>query len=79
MAEGTSAVHVFPEGWYAHEPVFVPRRGGAAEEEGYLVCPAYDANAHGFAVRVLDASDMRVACTLSFARHVPYRFHACHL
>ena len=62
---------------YPSEAVFVRRRGGAAENDGYLLSLVYDATTHASHVAVLDAQ--RIAegpiARLFFDHHVPFTFH----
>jgi all-trans-8'-apo-beta-carotenal 15,15'-oxygenase len=46
---------LFGPGQYASEALFVPRRGGAAEDDGYLLTMVYDAAADASHLAVFDA------------------------
>lgn len=52
---GRTEVHRFPHGHFVHEPVFAPRPGARAEDDGWLLVAAQD-NVSGLAnISVLDA------------------------
>ena len=62
---------------YAGEPVFVPRSGDGAEDDGWLLTMVYDARRDRSALEVLDArapSDGPVAAC-HFDHAIPFGFH----
>uniref|UniRef100_A0A7S2YUY1 carotenoid 9,10-dioxygenase n=1 Tax=Pycnococcus provasolii TaxID=41880 RepID=A0A7S2YUY1_9CHLO len=77
LEHGTSEVHSIPSGQYANEPLFVASSSASREDDGYLLCPLYDATSHELVVRVLDARNVSAdaICEVRFDRHVPFRFH----
>lgn len=65
------------EGIYPAEPVFVPRPGHEAEDDGWLLSVAYDANRHRSQLLVLDARRLEDGplARASFPSHVHFTFH----
>lgn len=62
---------------YVGEGVFVPRPGGTAEDDGWLLTMVYDANADASRLEILDArglSDGPVA-SCAFDHAIPFGFH----
>lgn len=57
------------------EPIFVPRPGSAAEDDGWLLSMCYDAMRHTGELLVLDAKDLRTVCRLRMPHHSPLGFH----
>jgi carotenoid cleavage dioxygenase len=45
----------FGDGWMVEEPVFVPRAGGTAEDDGWLICTALNWRSQRTALTILDA------------------------
>lgn len=70
-----SDVKTFGEMAWAGAPVFVPRAGGTAEDDGYIMTQVYRANEHRSDVVVMDAADLRTLAVLELEHHVPYQFH----
>ncbi len=64
-------------GLYPSEPVFVPRKQGAGEDDGWLLSMVYDANRHSSSVVVVEARDLEAGpvCEARFGHHVPFTFH----
>ncbi len=56
-------------GWLVSEPIFVPRPGGADEDDGWLVAQAYDPHRQATDAVVLDARDL--AAGPLFTAHLP--------
>ena len=50
-------LHTFEDGCYGWEPIFVPRPGGTAEDDGWVLCPVYDSRAHVSYVSIFRADD----------------------
>jgi carotenoid cleavage dioxygenase-like enzyme len=77
VVTGERSVHDFGPTTSSGEPVFVPARDGAAEDEGYLVTYLYDAAAASSSFVVLDAADMSAApiATVALPQRVPHGFH----
>ena len=77
---GEVETHVLPHCVWGGEPCFVPTAEPAdGEDKGYVLCIAYDASKHTCTVVIVDAANFSAppVCVLSFAAHVPYRFHTC--
>jgi all-trans-8'-apo-beta-carotenal 15,15'-oxygenase len=62
---------------FAGEPIFVPRPGGAAEDDGWLLVLMYDAANHRSDLVILDARDLtkEPVARLHLKHHVPYGLH----
>lgn len=62
---------------FAGEPIFVPRPGGVAEDDGWLLVLMYDAANHRSDVVILDARDLTKApvARLHLQHHIPYGLH----
>ncbi len=59
------------------EPVFVPREGSAAEDDGWILCLVHDAATSGAELHVIDASDFASdpVATITLPQRVPAGFH----
>ena len=59
------------------EPLFVPRPGGTAEDDGWLLVLMYDAAKHRSDVVILDAADLNrePLARLHLKHHIPYGLH----
>ncbi len=57
------------------EPLFVPRPGGEAEDDGWVLTLVYSAEHHQSSLYVLRAADLSIACRLELPHHVPPGFH----
>lgn len=55
---GPSSVWNFGDGWSPSEPVFVPRAAGAAEDDGFVLCTAYDGPGDASWLVVFDAREI---------------------
>ena len=62
---------------FAAEPLFVPRPGGAAEDDGWVIVTIYNAAKHISEVVILDAQAIAAGpiTTLRLPQHVPYGLH----
>jgi len=67
---------VAPRGFIS-EPVFVPRPGGSAEDDGWLLAVVYDSDRHRSDVVILDARNLKAGpmARLHLRHHVPHSFH----
>jgi carotenoid cleavage dioxygenase len=77
LASGAVTRVALGPGRHAGEPFFVPRAGGTAEDDGYLLAYVYDAGRDASELVVLDArapAQAPIARVLLPAR-VPYGFH----
>jgi carotenoid cleavage dioxygenase len=78
LDEGTLQLHRFGEGRFGGEGVFVPRPGGTAEDDGWVLSYVYDEGSGISELWVLDAGDFAAAplARVRLPRRVPYGFHA---
>jgi carotenoid cleavage dioxygenase-like enzyme len=78
LANGASVTHhdMGPNATFG-EPVFVPREGATAEDDGYLVTYVFDKSTETSRFVVLDAADMTAApiATVQLPQRVPNGFH----
>ena len=77
LAAGTSEVHAVGAGRAASEAVFVPASRDAAEDEGWLLAPVYDAATDRSDIVVIDARDMTgpPVATVHLPVRIPFGFH----
>ena len=77
LETGSRTFHDFGPTALSGEPVFVPSRPDAAEDEGYLVTYVFDADRSTSSFVVLDAADMGVdpIATVELPQRVPNGFH----
>jgi carotenoid cleavage dioxygenase-like enzyme len=70
-------VHVFGPGRMSLEPVFVPRTGDAAEDDGYVMAYVYDAHRDRSDVVIWSAQDFTAQplATIELPVRVPFGFH----
>ncbi|KAJ5632851.1 hypothetical protein N7490_009190, partial [Penicillium lividum] len=84
----SDCINVFqaPEGWYAQEPLFVPRNNAQSEDDGYILTLMFDESQLSEDGRALDdarselwiikACDMTtVVARIFLPQRVPYGFH----
>ncbi|HEX5616295.1 MAG TPA: carotenoid oxygenase family protein [Acidimicrobiia bacterium] len=73
----TTDVHDVGPGRAAMEPVFVPRAGATAEDDGWVLSYVHDATRDACDVVVLDAQDFAAApvATVHLPARVPFGFH----
>ncbi|WP_322013076.1 carotenoid oxygenase family protein [Paraburkholderia sp. J12] len=78
---GTRERYAVPPGDQNSEPVFVPKRGGRAEDEGWILTCVYRAATDTSDVVVLDASDMAAGpvATVHLPTRIPAGFHGAWL
>jgi carotenoid cleavage dioxygenase len=77
VTAGRTEVHDYGPGRATLEPAFVPRQGGTAEDDGWIMSYVYDANRDASDVVILDAqgfSDAPVA-VIQLPVRVPFGFH----
>ncbi|MCB1703640.1 MAG: carotenoid oxygenase family protein [Halioglobus sp.] len=73
---GELKLHDFGEGRFTAEPNFIPRAGGAAEDDGYLVSIVYNHTRKKSEIVIVDAADMqRELAVVPLTHHVPFGFH----
>ena len=77
VRSGRTEVHDFGPGHACMEPVFVPRRDAAAEDDGYLMAYVYNAHRHASDVVILSAQDFSAAplAVVELPVRVPFGFH----
>jgi len=77
MNTGATWQFDFGAGRSGAEPVFVPREGASAEDDGYLMTYVYDANKDKSDLVILDAMDLSrpALATIHLPVRVPYGFH----
>jgi all-trans-8'-apo-beta-carotenal 15,15'-oxygenase len=64
-----------PKG-YTVEPMFVPRPGAKAEDDGWLLVLVYNASRHCSEIVILDARDLHHEIARVYLKlHIPYGFH----
>ena len=68
-----------PPGQVPGDTYFIPRKGGVAEDDGYLVSFVYEAERHRSSVLVLDAKTFEgpAVAVVKLLSHVPLHFHGC--
>ncbi|MEQ8861698.1 MAG: carotenoid oxygenase family protein [Pseudomonadales bacterium] len=74
---GTATEFSVGPGQHAAEPVFVPRQGAAAEDDGYLLTYVFDAGTQTSDLVILDARDLTrpPLARVHLPVRVPYGFH----
>jgi carotenoid cleavage dioxygenase-like enzyme len=77
MRSGTSTQFDVGPGRHSAEPVFIPKEGASAEDEGYLMTYVYDGNTGSSDLLILDAQDMSrpALAQVHLPVRVPYGFH----
>jgi carotenoid cleavage dioxygenase-like enzyme len=77
LERGTIDQRAFGAGNGAGEPLFVPRRPDAAEDDGWVLVLAYDAARDRSELHVLDARNIagEPVATMRLPHRVPYGFH----
>jgi carotenoid cleavage dioxygenase-like enzyme len=77
LASGARKAWELPPGDFTGEPVFVPRKAGAAEGDGWLVALVYRGDEDQSDFVVLDAQDVTAGPIASarIPRRVPFGFH----
>jgi carotenoid cleavage dioxygenase len=77
LKTGARTLFQLPEGDLTGEPVFVPRKAGAAEGDGWLVCLIYRHGEDQTDFAVFEAGDIAAGPvgTARIPRRVPHGFH----
>ena len=77
LERGTTETRRLGPGNGVGEPLFVPRREGAAEDDGWVIFLAYDAARNASDFYVLDARDIagEPVARVVLPHRVPYGFH----
>jgi beta,beta-carotene 9',10'-dioxygenase len=74
VTDGSSVVWDEP-GMWAGEPVFVPRAGGEAEDDGVVLSVVLDPDAGRSFLLVLDAQTFAEVARAEAPHHIPFGFH----
>lgn len=76
VTRGTTEVHDFGPGRATMEPVFVPREGASAEDDGYILACVYNAERNASELTILSAQDFTAAplATIELPVRVPFGF-----
>jgi beta,beta-carotene 9',10'-dioxygenase len=74
IADGTTVTWRDTDGFVA-EPVFVPRPGGDAEDDGAVLTIVLDAARETSFLLVLDAASLKELARAEVPHHIPYHFH----
>jgi len=77
LARGTTEIRAHGEGNGCGEPIFIPRRADAAEDDGWVVYLAYDRERNASDFLILDARELRgePVARVRLPHRVPYGFH----
>jgi carotenoid cleavage oxygenase len=77
LVAGTTVEHDYGPGRMTLEPVFVPREGATAEDDGYVMSYVYDATTDRSDVVILDGQDFAgdPIATINLPARVPFGFH----
>ena len=77
MTTGAHSQFDLGPGRHSGEPYFIPREGGTAEDDGYLMSYVYDGARDASELLVLDASDLgsKPLARVMLPGRVPYGFH----
>lgn len=74
---GLISSHDYGTGVGAAEPIFVPKQGSSAEDDGWLLTLAYDANTKASSLHILEAADLSLppVAKIHIPQRVPIGFH----
>jgi carotenoid cleavage dioxygenase len=77
LARGGVESRAFGPGHGVGEPLFVPRRADAAEDDGWVIALVYDPDRNASDFWILDAGDLdgEPAAVVRLPHRVPYGFH----
>jgi carotenoid cleavage dioxygenase len=77
LVAGRTEEHHYGDGRVTLEPVFVPREGAKAEDDGWIMSYVYDATTDRSDVVILDAQDFagEPVATIHLPVRVPFGFH----
>jgi carotenoid cleavage dioxygenase-like enzyme len=77
--EGRTQIKVwYQNGCYPGEPVFVPRPGASAEDDGVLLSVVLDTASRRSFLLVLDAARLEERARATVPHHIPLGFHGNH-
>jgi all-trans-8'-apo-beta-carotenal 15,15'-oxygenase len=60
---------------YVSEPLFIPKPGATAEDDGWVVTLVYEGDQNTTDVVILEAQDLTVVAKLHLPHHLPYGLH----
>lgn len=69
------SLHWAEDGAFPGEPVYVPRPGGDAEDDGVLLSVVLEPDRGASSLLVLDAEDLEVVARARVPHHIPFGFH----
>lgn len=72
---GREMVHSFAPRGFMGEPLFVPRPGARAEDDGWVLILTYQADRHVSALAILNAQTLQPEAMLYLNEHIPYGLH----
>jgi carotenoid cleavage dioxygenase len=77
LERGRFDTRSFGPGSGAGEPLFIPRSGASAEDDGWVIVLVYDATRNASDFYVLDARNIagEPVATVRLPHRVPYGFH----
>jgi 8'-apo-carotenoid 13,14-cleaving dioxygenase len=77
LQTGTATEFSVGAGRHSAEPVFIPREGATAEDDGYLMTYVYDSAKNSSDLVILDAQDLArpALAQVHLPNRVPYGFH----
>jgi carotenoid cleavage dioxygenase len=77
VTTGKVIEHAFGSGRGGAEPVFVPREGSTAEDDGWIMCLVHDVTNNGAELHVIDATDFAgpAVAAITLPQRVPVGFH----
>jgi all-trans-8'-apo-beta-carotenal 15,15'-oxygenase len=77
LQTGKQESHSFAPRGFISEPVFIPRPGAVAEDDGWLVLVVFNAATKCSDIAILDAQNITAApvATLYLNHHIPYGLH----
>lgn len=77
FVEGRTEVHDFGIGHATMEPMFVPRAGSTAEDDGYVMCCVYSAERNASELVIFAAQDFSGSplAVVELPVRVPFGFH----
>jgi carotenoid cleavage dioxygenase len=77
MQSGAKEVFAFPDGHECGEPVFVPSADASNEDDGYVMCYAYQTQTDTSYLAIIDATDFTAGpiAEIHVPRRIPAGFH----
>ncbi|CAN0899852.1 9-cis-epoxycarotenoid dioxygenase NCED1, chloroplastic [Linum grandiflorum] len=77
LSTGQVEKHIYGEGKYGGEPLFLPNKSisSGREDEGYIVAFVHDEKEWKSELQIINAMDMKVEAIIELPSRVPYGFH----